>query len=341
MSQLFGFPSGLSGGSKETTYNTDRSTIVNTNYNSQFTSYFNTNAPASRSTSHVTTGNQHLVRYNGTLHEWDSGGNLIPLDWPSFGETTGGFVYWWRPNYYYGSWGGGNLPASLVPGNSMYDYLSNIEFKSQAWGHLGDWYSYNSSADSYFYNEFKLWTTSETNTISDTKNNYTATRVGDLKTVLLRLEKGAWVDSTSGNIVPNHFYPWLVLDENPSDWRANNDRYDINYFKNNTWNGNIEDLPWQFTGFFKGLVMGSGSKTLYTSQGGFDFNKSSSAWNKMWLFDMYFVYEMDLERINATWNYSANTSFTTNFGTSKLTQKNTDRDTSANTNFTTSHITYG
>jgi len=82
MSQLFGFPSGLSGGSKETEYNTSWDTIRNTNY----TSYFNT----SRNTS-WTASSSSTVTMLGTNRYATLSGN-----WNGQGYTTLGTDGWIR-----------------------------------------------------------------------------------------------------------------------------------------------------------------------------------------------------------------------------------------------------
>jgi hypothetical protein len=80
MSQLFGFPSGLSGGSKETSHGTVHSTQKSTAYDSHFNTNYNSDFNTDVSTDHTSTWNtvggwNQYVTGSGVPRVWPNGGN--------------------------------------------------------------------------------------------------------------------------------------------------------------------------------------------------------------------------------------------------------------------------
>lgn len=94
MSQLFGFPSGLSGGSTETEYTTNRDTDQTTDFITNWTTSFNTSwtdgvwqnkeAPSSYASYYTGTGNNDTrlyVRLDNGLKWWEKEGMYMgPID---------------------------------------------------------------------------------------------------------------------------------------------------------------------------------------------------------------------------------------------------------------------
>tara|TARA_X000000950_G_scaffold95024_1_gene119761 strand:+ start:2025 stop:2543 length:519 start_codon:yes stop_codon:yes gene_type:complete len=120
MSHLFGFPSGLSGGSKETEYLTNWNTDQTTNYTSNWSVSFQTNWSAGVWTSLDPTGAAYAQYYTGTGNndatlgvwasgqQWNMSGNVYPQLSQIFSGVTlnGGLLV--RATSPYTAWGSHN-----------------------------------------------------------------------------------------------------------------------------------------------------------------------------------------------------------------------------------------
>ena len=123
MSNLFGFPSGLSGGSKETEYTTNYDTSRTTNYNTDWDTDRSTDKNTAKDTNHVTTGvNTYWSTgyseltgaqytgpwYHGTMEKWlvcTVAESVIQCNVPSYKTSLGG------TNGYWLGWSGFLIPA--------------------------------------------------------------------------------------------------------------------------------------------------------------------------------------------------------------------------------------
>jgi len=145
MSQLFGFPSGLSGGSKETEYTTNWNTNRTTNYTTNWTYSYNTSWSASSwnsvpdsapSSSHV--GWVGYAQY----HQYSSGSTnagFVLIEAQYYSGSGSPRTHRWHSDYAPGYTGGNNSRSDLegamlniMSGISVYELLAGNVAGSQS-----------------------------------------------------------------------------------------------------------------------------------------------------------------------------------------------------------------
>ena len=308
MSNLFGFPSGLNGGSKETEYATNYNTSHVTNYNTTW----NTNHTTSPNTSHSTSGSTNYSTNWNTDYLNYTTINLSDDD--SAGHNWASFAFDWST-------------ATLLP-----RYYINISYRTYMFPSLTGFQSSAGYVDGvyrYITHNYMSW-----------NNTGGSTSWSDGLDLLLQASQGGL--PVPVNVANNTYTGYIIIDRD--HWGNSSNIYNTGWW--GVVQGNHRhpaDLSVaDFVNVYKNMPMDKSIAEDASIGAWVPMSNWGSGDSIYFKLSMKFP-AMATHQTSASTSKTTNftTTYPTSYTTTYPTTNGTSHTTTYNTNHTTSHITYG